>query len=94
VFCIDELYFDMETGVGLESGQGSSPQIMIACSKDNGRTYSTDRYMDLGTTGTYLDRVITRQWGSARDFVFKIQMTDPVKFVLNDGAITMREKPQ
>jgi len=94
VFCIDELYFDMETGVGLESGQGSSPQIMIACSKDNGRTYSTDRYMDLGTTGTYLDRVITRQWGSARDFVFRIQMTDPVKFVLNDGAITMREKPQ
>jgi hypothetical protein len=50
--------------------------------------------MDLGTTGTYLDRVITRQWGSARDFVFRIQMTDPVKFVLNDGAITMREKPQ
>ena len=94
VFCIDELYFDMETGVGLESGQGSSPQIMIACSKDNGRTYSTYRYMDLGTTGTYLDRVITRQWGSARDFVFRIQMTDPVKFVLNDGAITMREKPQ
>jgi len=93
-FCIDELYFDMETGVGLESGQGSNPTIMISCSKDNGRTYSTDRYMNLGTTGTYLDRVITRQWGSARDFVFKIQMTDPVKFVLNDGAITMREKPQ
>ena len=93
-FAIDELYFDMETGVGLESGQGSDPQIMIACSKDNGRTYSTDRFVSLGAVGQYLTRVITRQWGSARDFVFRIQMTDPVKFVLNDGAVTMREKPQ
>ena len=93
-FAIDELYFDMETGVGLETGQGSDPQIMIACSKDNGRTYSTDRFVSLGAVGQYLTRVITRQWGSARDFVFRIQMTDPVKFVLNDGAVTMREKPQ
>ena len=94
VFAIDELYFDMDTGVGLQSGQGSDPQIMIACSKDNGRTYSTDRYMSLGPVGSYLTRVITRQWGSARDFVFRIQMTDPVKFILNEGAVTMREKPQ
>ena len=94
VFAIDELYFDMDTGVGLQSGQGSDPQIMIACSKDNGRTYSTDRYISLGTVGSYLTRVITRQWGSARDFVFRIQMTDPVKFILNDGAVTMRIKPQ
>ena len=94
VFGIDELYFDMDTGVGLQSGQGSDPQIMIACSKDNGRTYSTDRYMSLGTVGSYLTRVITRQWGTARDFVFRIQMTDPVKFILNDGAVTIRDKPQ
>lgn len=94
VFGIDELYFDMDTGVGLQSGQGSDPQIMIACSKDNGRTYSTDRYMSLGAVGSYLTRVITRQWGSARDFVFRIQMTDPVKFILNDGAVTIRDKPQ
>lgn len=90
---ISLLYLDMETGVGLQSGQGSNPQVMLQSSKDNGRTWSAERWVNLGAVGTYLTRVLWRRFGSARDYVFKIRMSDPVKFVITEGAIKISERP-
>ena len=90
---ISLLYIDMETGVGLQTGQGSTPMIMLSSSKDNGRTWSAERWAQLGQVGTYLTRVIWRRFGSARDYVFKIRMSDPVKFVITEGAIKISERP-
>ena len=87
------LYLDMETGVGLQNGQGSNPQIMLQSSKDNGHTWSAERWTTLGAVGSYLTRVLWRRFGSARDYVFKIRMSDPVKFVITDGAIKIAERP-
>jgi hypothetical protein len=88
---IDELFLDLETGVGLQSGQGSLPQIMMQVSKDNGRTFGIERWKPFGAVGQYKDhRAIWRRLGSGRDFVFKFQMTDPVKFVLSGGGIVPR----
>jgi hypothetical protein len=94
VFGIDEVYLDMETGVGLNSGQGVNPQIQLECSKDNGRTFGPPLIGYLGPLGNYLSRVIWRRFGSARDFVLRFRMTDPVKFVLTDGAVVVRERQQ
>jgi hypothetical protein len=90
---ISLLYIDMETGVGLQTGQGSTPMIMLQSSKDNGRTWSAERWIGLGPVGTYLTRVIWRRFGSARDYVFKLRMSDPVKFVITEGAIKIAERP-
>lgn len=93
VFGIDELFLDMETGVGLQSGQGSDPQIMMDVSKDGGRTFGIPRMKSLGAVGQYLSpRVIWRRMGSARDFVFRFTMTDPVKFILTGGSVTTRSQ--
>jgi hypothetical protein len=89
---ISALYIDMETGVGLQSGQGSNPKIMLQYSKDNGRTWSAERWVSLGMVGQYLTRVIWRRFGSTRDATWRIRMTDPVKFVITEGAIRMRQK--
>jgi len=89
---ISLLYLDMETGVGLQTGQGSNPQIMLKSSKDNGRTWSAERWAKLGGVGVYLWRVIWRRFGSARDYVFSITMSDPVKFVITEGAIKLSER--
>jgi hypothetical protein len=89
---ISLLYLDMETGVGLQTGQGSNPQIMLKSSKDNGRTWSAERWVTLGKIGTYLTRVIWRRFGSARDYVFSITMSDPVKFIITQGAIKLSER--
>lgn len=86
------LYLDMETGVGLQTGQGVNPQIMLQYSKDNGRTWSAERWVSSGLIGNYIARVIWRRFGSTRDATFKIRMTDPVKFVITEGAMRVREK--
>jgi hypothetical protein len=88
---IDELFLDMETGVGLQSGQGSLPQIMLQVSKDNGRTFGIERWVTFGAVGQYKDhRAIWRRFGSSRDFVFRFQMTDPVKFTLSGGGLILK----
>lgn len=88
---IDELFLDMETGVGLQSGQGSTPQIMLQVSKDNGRTFGIERWKTFGAVGQYKDhRAIWRRLGTGRDFVFRFAMTDPVKFVLSGGGLMLK----
>lgn len=89
---ISTLYLDMETGIGLQSGQGSNPQIMLQYSKDNGRTWSAERWAGLGLVGQYLSRVIYRRFGSTRDATFRLRMTDPVKFVITEAAIKIRSQ--
>lgn len=94
VFSIDEAYVDMETGVGTVSGAGMNPNVQLSVSKDNGRTFGTPRTRSLGTFSAYTTRAIWRRWGSARVFVFKVDMTDPVKFVITGEASTARARPQ
>lgn len=95
VLGIDEIFFDMETGVGLQSGQGSDPKIMLQVSKDGGRTFGTESLMSLGKVGQYKGpRVTKRRLGAARDIVLRISMTDPVKFVITSGAAVTRERKQ
>lgn len=93
-FRISLVYLDMETGVGLQSGQGVNPQIMLEYSKDNGRTWASQRWASSGKVGEYLSRVIWRRFGSTRDATFRIRMTDPVKFVITEGAIKLQEREQ
>lgn len=84
-FSINDIYLDMETGVGLQSGQGSDPQICLQVSKDNGRTFGIERWMPIGKVGQYLRNVHWSRLGSATDFVLRFWMTDPVKFAIAAG---------
>lgn len=84
------LQVDFETGVGLISGQGELPQAMLQVSKDNGHTWGNEMWETIGAIGTYLTRVVWRRLGSARDWVFKIRVTDPVKVVITGASIDAR----
>jgi hypothetical protein len=66
---------------------------MLQYSKDDGRTWSGERYIPLGAVGTYQTRVIARRFGSTRTATWRIRMSDPVKFVITDGAIKISERP-
>lgn len=91
MLAIDEVFLDLETGVGLQSGQGSNPQIMVSVSKDGGRTFGNERLMSVGMVGQYIGpRATLRRFGAARDFVFRFRMTDPVKFAVTYGAAVTR----
>lgn len=85
-FTVDELFVDMQVGVGLATGQGSDPQVMLSVSKNNGVTFGAELWKTLGAVGKY-PRVVWRRMGLARDFVFKLRVTDPVKVVFIYTAV-------
>jgi hypothetical protein len=92
-FGVSELFLDIETGVGLQSGQGSDPQMVIQVSKDSGRTFGIERMVSMGKVGEYKSpRLITRRWGQSRDFVWRFTVTDPVKFVVLGGSAVVAQQ--
>jgi hypothetical protein len=76
------LQIDMQTGVGLASGQGSDPKAMLQWSDDGGHTWSNEQWASIGKIGERLARVRWRRLGRSRDRVFKVTITDPVRVVI------------
>lgn len=70
---------DMETGVGLNAGQGNDPQIMLQVSYDRGRTWGMEKWRSMGKMGQYGIEVIWRQFARFRSVMLKVRVTDPVK---------------
>jgi hypothetical protein len=75
----NRLQLDMETGVGLESGQGADPALMLRWSNNGGRTWPGRLQVPMGRMGEYGRRVTVDRLGMARDRVFEVSISDPVK---------------
>lgn len=78
----NRLTLGFETGVGLQSGQGSDPQVSLQLSKDGARTWSDSYTVSIGKAGKYLTDVVFRRLGIAGQMTFKISITDPVKVAI------------
>jgi hypothetical protein len=77
----------MEVGVGLTTGQGSDPEMMMAYSDDGGQTWTNLPNKSIGPIGTYETRVVWTGLGSARQRVYRGAISDPVKVVISDTVI-------
>ncbi len=73
------LQLDMDTGVGLTTGQGSEPVAMLRWSKDGGKTWSNSLWAEFGAIGEYSKRCRWNRVGGGRRVVFEVTITDPVK---------------
>jgi hypothetical protein len=81
-FWINALELWGEHGVGLTSGQGSDPVVMMSFSTDGGRTFNNKISRDWGKIGEYDKRTIWNSLGRvSREVCFKFEVSDPVKFV-------------
>jgi hypothetical protein len=78
---------DIETGVGLQSGQGSDPQIMLQYSDDGGHTWSSERWTSIGKVGEYKSRASWRSLGRARERVYRVRISDPVNVTIMGGRV-------
>lgn len=58
------------------------PQAMLRWSNDGGSTWSREYWVGIGKQGRYKNRAIWRRLGMARDRVFEVAITDPVKAVI------------
>jgi hypothetical protein len=86
------LQLDCESGVGLNLGQGSEPQVMLRFSDDGGHTWSNEHWRSMGKIGEYYKRVIWRRLGMTvklRDRVYELSGTDPVKITIMGAELIL-----
>ena len=83
---------DMETGVGLSTGQGSDPQVMLSVSNDAGHTFGNERWVSAGALGNYNARARWVGWlVRARNAVVRIAVSDPVPWRLLQFGVSGEE---
>ena len=77
---------DIEAGTGINTGQGSNPQVMLRWSDNGGHTWSNTKLLSIGRMGKYGQRAKREQLGAGRNRVWEVSGTDPVKIIIM-GAI-------
>jgi len=85
----EELQLQFQPGVGLDVGQGEDPQAMLRWSNDGGSTWSSEHWTTIGKIGKYTNRAIWRRLGTARDRIFEVTVSDPVKAVIVSANLKM-----
>jgi hypothetical protein len=86
------LQLDCESGVGLVTGQGSDPQVMLRWSDDGGHTWSNEHWAGIGKMGQYGFRAFWRRLGMTdklRDRVYEVSGTDPVKIAIMGAELAL-----
>lgn len=86
----DSLQIDMQTGVGLTTGQGSDPKAMLQWSTDGGYSWSNELWAPIGKIGERHSRVKWRRLGRSRDRVFRVTITDPVRRAIIGASVQVR----
>lgn len=81
------LQIDFQTGVGAISGQGADPVVLLDWSDDGGHTWCSQHPASLGRLGEYKARVRWNRLGRARDRVYRVTVTDPVKRVILGASL-------
>ena len=86
------LQLDCETGVGLNTGQGSDPQAMLRWSDDGGHTWSNEHWASMGAIGASGTRTFWRRLGMTdklRDRVYEVSGSDPVKVAILGAELSV-----
>jgi hypothetical protein len=86
---IRRLRVDLEGGVGDLSV--IDPKISLTISRDGGHTWGSSMPVSMGKMGEFTRRAEWRRLGQARDWVFKLRITDAVKVVIMAAVIEGRE---
>ena len=88
------LRVDIEAGVGLQSGQGDDPEVMLRWSDDGGKTWSNEHWRSHGAAGRTGTRVIWRRLGATeklRDRIYELSGTDPVKITITGAYLDVEQ---
>ena len=79
----DQVFLDIEAGVGLANGQGEDPQVMMRYSDDGAKSWSSEKWRSFGKIGEYKVRPTWRRLSQARQRLFEFKITDPVPVKIN-----------
>jgi hypothetical protein len=80
---VDAIHIPMQRGVSLETGQGSTAQIIFELSPNGGQIYNQQ---DLVNIGDYDNKVIIHQFCTGYEIVPRIMISDPVPLTVFSGG--------
>jgi hypothetical protein len=83
-FTVHSLQVVCDVGIGLNTGQGSDPQLTLRTSRDGGKTFGRERSASMGKIGAFGTRVKFDRCGQARNRVDQFVDSDPVPSRLVD----------
>lgn len=89
---LSNLQIICQTGVGLSTGQGEDPVMMIRITKDGGHTWGPERFVTMGAMGQYRYRArIPGSLGRVRPYLlgFEVVVSDPVNVTILSATVDM-----
>lgn len=82
---------EMEVGDQLTTGTTDSPSVSLRMSDNAGRSYGDAIIQSMGQTGEYLTSIQFNRLGLARDRVFELSWSAPMKTSLNGAYIEIEK---
>lgn len=77
----------VECGNALPTGEGSDPQVMLRALDGAGRYPRAERWKSTGRSGEYMRRVKWNSLGEARDRVYEIRVSAPIRWAILGATI-------
>jgi hypothetical protein len=87
----NKLEIDFDAGRGLAVGQGSDPFCILRYSDDGGITWSSEKWRSIGKIGEYTRRAVWRRLGVARERVYELAISEPIKTVVTGAYLDVVE---
>ena len=87
---MSRLYLDVEQGVGLITGQGERPRLMVEVSIDGGRSYPHVAWMELGRQGEHTLRTEVDLIARGQSFIFRLNISDPVPLTIKGAWLKVK----
>tara|TARA_Y100000310_G_scaffold345726_1_gene468878 strand:- start:852 stop:2255 length:1404 start_codon:yes stop_codon:yes gene_type:complete len=87
---LSKIYIDMEKGVGILTGQGSDPVILVETSVDGGYSWLPAEAVSTGEMGEKVLKVIAYQMASGYEITIRLTVTDPVVTVLKGVSVDLK----
>ena len=88
---LSRVEFVVETGIGLITGQGEDPKLIVDFSTDGGVSFADEQWVDLGRLG---DRVLNVQADVnivADEIIPRVRISDPVPLTISATLIDVKE---
>lgn len=82
---------EFEAGQGLVTGQGVNPTVALDWSDDGGHTWSNVRTAVISPIGQYAGRCFFHHLGQSRNRIYRMRVSDPVKWVFIDAYLDCEE---
>jgi hypothetical protein len=69
-----------------------NPRVMLQWSDDGGYTWSNEYWVHAGKAGEFKSRIQFNRLGMSRDRVFRMTVSDPVKWIVVDARMDVEKE--